>query len=403
MTHKTTRNTDQICADMLQAIAANDNQKFVQLNAELMEAAEQRLEQKQSEKIEETFAAADQAILAKRGKNPLTSEEQKWYEAVRQAMLAKDAKQAITNLEVIMPVTIIDKVMEDLRTNHPLLSKINFQPTGALTRTIYNKSGKQVAVWGELCDEIVKELSMAFAVVETNLHKLSAFLPVCKQGLALGPSYLDALVRGTLYEALANGLEAAIVSGTGDKEPIGMTRQVGDGVAVVDGVYPEKEQVEVTSFDLVTVGQLIDTIASDDDGNDRDIKDLVLIVNNHDYFTKIVPAITIMAPDGTYRNTLPYDIAVIPVSNGLAPGEAVFGLGYRYAAFAGSDTEGNIEFSDHYRFLQDQRVYLIKAFANGFPMDNSAFVHLDVSGVKPATYKVQLVEEAAEDEDEGEG
>lgn len=44
------------------------------------------------------------------------------------------------------------------------------------------------------------------------------------------------------------------------------------------------------------------------------------------------------------------------------------------------------------RFLEDERVYIIKTYGNGFPLDNNAFVVLDISGLKPATYKVTVEE-----------
>lgn len=392
MTHKTeTRTPAQIWTDIHQAIASGDDNSFLELNQELIDSIKETVTAEQEAYIDEQLAQADQAILAKRGGNTLTKEETTYYQKLGEAMSAKDVKQAITNLDVAMPRTIIERVGEDLKTKHPLLSKINFRASGAITRTVYSKSGKQVAVWGELCDEIVKELTASFAAVETNLYKLSAFLPVCKQALKFGPHYLDKLVRDTLYDALANALEEAIVNGTGKDQPIGMTRQVGTGVTVTDGVYPKKAATAITDLSLATVGSLIDGIASDDDGADRDVKDLLLVCNSHDYYTKVVPATMILTPSGEYRSILPYDIAIVPVTSGLERGEAVFGLGYRYAAFAGSDTEGNIDYSDHARYLQDQRVYLIKAFANGFPMDNHAFSVLDISGLEPAAYPVKDV------------
>ena len=40
-----------------------------------------------------------------------------------------------------------------------------------------------------------------------------------------------------MAEALANGMEYAIVNGTGKDEPIGMNRQVGENVTITGGVY----------------------------------------------------------------------------------------------------------------------------------------------------------------------
>jgi len=387
------RTTDTIIAEMSQAIKADDNGKFVQLINELVENTRRELTAEQEEKLAAMQRDNDVAVMTARGEKPLTAAEQKFYTELGEAMQARDPKQALSNLKDVMPETVINRVMDDLRSRHPLLSAINFIPSGANIKVIMNANGQNEAAWGELCDEIVNELAGGFEVVSTNLLKLSAFLPVCKQGFSFGPAWLDRYVRETLYEAIANGMEAGLVNGTGKSEPIGMTRQVGPGTTVTNGVYPQKPKVAVSDFDMATMGKLISLLAVDGNGKPRDIRDLILVCNVTDYYTKILPATQIMAPDGSYRSALPYNVRIIPVTRGLAQGEAVFGLGYRYFAAAGMDPEGNIEYSDHYRFLQDQRVYLIKAFANGFPMDGNAFLFLDVSNVMPARYLVQTSEE----------
>ena len=66
------------------------------------------------------------------------------------------------------------------------------------------------------------------------------------------------------------------------------------------------------------------------------------------------------------------------------------GIGF---AAAGTAKTGRIEYSDEYRFLEDERVYIVKAYANGMPKDNNSFLYLDISGLKPASYKVTLVNE----------
>lgn len=386
------RTIDAIIDEMSQAIKADDNGRFLQLVTELVDNTKQELSAEQSERLEAMQQEADRAALAARGGKPLTSAEQSYFKALGEAMASKDPKQALANLKEVMPTTTIERVFEDLRTRHPLLSAINFIPSGANFKLILNENGQQEAAWGEPCDEIVQELTGGFKVVTSNLLKLSAFLPVCKQGFIFGPAWLDRYVRETLYEAIANGLEAGIVDGNGNSKPIGMTRQVGPGTTVTDGVYPRKEKVAVGDLDLSTIGQLISLLALDELGHEREIRDLILVCNNIDYYTKILPATQILTPDGSYRSTLPYPMRIIPVSRGLAQGEAVFGLGYRYFAAAGMDPNGNIEYSDHYRFLQDQRVYIIKAFANAFPLDGNAFLLLDVSGLKQARYVVQTSE-----------
>ena len=337
------RTTDAIIADMSQAIKADDNGKFVQLINELVDNTRKELTAEQEEKLNAMQREADQAAMTARGEKPLTSAEQKFYTELGEAMQSRDPQQALSNLKDVMPETVINRVFDDLRTRHPLLSAINFIPSGANIKVILNANGQNEAAWGELCDEIVTELAGGFQVVSSNLLKLSAFLPVCKQGFTFGPAWLDRYVRETLYEAIANGMEAGLVNGTGKSEPIGMTRQVGPGTTVTSGVYPKKAAVKVADFDMATMGKLISLIAADDNGKARDIRDLLLVCNVTDYYTKILPATQIMAPDGSYRSALPYNVRIVPVSRGLDQGEAVFGLGYRYFAAAGMDPDGNIE------------------------------------------------------------
>lgn len=388
------RNNDTIKAyqqKMMEALKANDSEAYVQAMEEMMEDVAKQtaatFEQMQDER--------DIAVLQSRGIRQLTGEETKYYQALAEAMRDANPKQALTNVKVTMPETVLTSVFEDLQTNHPLLSRIKFMPTGGAVKMLMSTGETQQAQWGELCDEVAKEILAGFKEVDTGLLKLSAFLPVCKALLDLGPAWLDSFIRQVLYEALANGLEYGIINGDGNKKPIGMDRKVGKDVSVTGGVYPQKAAVKVTDLDPVTIGNLLAAMAKDEDGKHRVVKDVILIVNPVDYFSKVMPATTVMAPDGTYRNdVMPYPMTIIQ-SAAVTEGEAIIGIAYKYFAAAGMGKDGRIEYSDHYQFIEDNRVYLIKLYANGFPMDNNAFQRLDISELKPKIYKVQLAEAAA--------
>lgn len=389
---KNLRTREQIRESMHQALKDNDAEGYAKAFDELMERIGADLREDYDSKLQELQQTMDNKVLQARGANLLTSEERKFYEKFGECVRAKDPKQALTNADIIMPDTVIDRVFEELQSAHPLLSRINFMPSGAAAKIITNTTGYQRAVWGELCDDIVKEILAGFAVVNTTLFKLSAFLPVCKAMLDLGPEWLDNFIRQTLYEAYANGAEAGFFDGTGKDQPIGMTRQVGTGVTVTDGVYPRKAKIKLNDLSTETLGALLGLLAVDANGKPRQVRDLIMVVNPHDYFTKIMPATTVMAPDGTFRNNvLPYPIEIIQ-SAAANPGEAALGIGYRYLGLIGSEAEGRIDYSDHYQFLQDNRVYLIKGYANGMPLDNNAFLFLDVSALKPIAYKVEMIE-----------
>ena len=380
---------------MQKAIKDGDSEAFYAAFDQMLQCIQEDIAQRTDERLDEMRQTVDTQVRASRGVRQLTSEERRYYQKFAEAARSKDPKQALLNTDLTLPITILDAVFDELQTSHPLLSAIQFTNTTGVTEMIMSQNGEQVAQWGKLCDEVVKELLAGFTSVNMTLLKLSAFLPVCKAMLDLGPEWLDDFVRQVLYEALANGLEVGIVTGTGNDMPIGMDRQVGDGVTVTGNVYPEKSPVAVSDLSPSTVGNLLSLIAVDPAGKPRTLRDIIMVVNPQDYYQKVMPATTIQAGDGTYRNdVLPYPMQVIQ-SMALPRGKAILGIGYKYFAGAGMAREGRIEYSDHYQFLEDNRVYLIKLYANGFPMDNNAFLVLDISGLLPATLQVTTLDAPA--------
>ena len=385
------RSKDELRAAIQKAVKENDTEGFALAFNEMQQRVALDLHDEFNQRLEDMRQEMDATVLARRGVRQLTSEESVYYQKLSAAMGDKNPRQAMENLDVAMPKTIIESVFEDLRANHPLLSMIDFIPTGGAVELLMNTNGYQEAVWGELCDEVVKELVSGFKNMSTNLLKLSAFLPVCKAMLELGPVWLDRYVREILYEALANGLEAGIIAGDGNKKPIGMTRDIGDGVAVVGGAYPEKDAVAIASFTPAEFGGLIGRLATNENGVARPVNNLVMIVNPVDYWSKVMPATTIQGPDGTYRNNvLPYPTTILQ-SPSVAQGKAVLGMAKRYFAAAGTAKDGRIEYSDHAEFIEDKRVYLIKTYANGQPQDNNSFVVLDISALQPMLWQVVAV------------
>ena len=382
----------KILQKMNAAIAGNDTDAFAAAFEELSGNIQDNI----LAEVDQIRQQNDTAVLAGRGVRQLTSEEKRYYEKVIDAMKSSSPKQSLADMDVVMPKTTIDAVFEDLTTEHPLLNAIQFQNTSGLIEMIVNTNGVELATWSTLCAEITKELTSGFKKVNMSLDKLSAFLPVCKAMLDLGPAWLDRYVRDILQEALYNGLEAGIIAGTGKNQPIGMMKQVGDGVTVTDGVYPDKTAVSVKSFDPVSYGALLAQMAKTPKGNPRKVEGVILVVNPVDYFTKIMPGTTIMTPQGTYvNNVLPYPTTVIQ-STQVPEGKAVIGLARRYFMGIGTAKSGKIEYSDEYHFLEDERIYLVKLYGHGEPLDNNAFMLLDISGLEPAILQVKTVTSVGE-------
>lgn len=335
-------------------------------------------------------AHGNQMILAQRGYRQLTPQETNYYNKLIEAGRSANPKQAMVGLIDIMPETIIEDVYKDLTDEHPLLSKINFVPVGYLTKWILNDHTVKTAVWGEINSAITEEITSAFRTIEVTQCKLSAFAVIEKDMLDLGPTFLDKYIRMILKESLLCGLEQGIVNGDGNKKPIGLTRDIHEGVSVSGGVYPKKTPIKVTSFTPKEYGELLANLVVNEKGKKRKIENILLICNQMDYFKRIMPATTPQNSNGTYQNDVfPYKTEVI-ISNELEDGEAVLCLPKEYFMGIGGSKEGVIEYTDELKFLEDKRVYKIKMYGMGKAYDNTVSLLLDISELDPAYITVRI-------------
>lgn len=374
---------------MIAALHEQNENKYVESMTALFEV----LQKETLEKAQELAGVKDTEILQARGVRVLTSQEKKYFEKLGEAMRAENPKQALTNPELVMPETVINAVFDDLQTEHPLLSRISFTNTQGAIKFLMSNNDYQKAVWGKLCAEITEEIESSFKEIDMTLMKLSAFIPVCEAMLDLGPAWLDSYVRQCLYEALANGLEDGIINNLNTTTgPVGMIADMTTGSGGVGAAtFTAKTATPITDLKPATIGAQLAKLAKDEAGKYRAIRNVILIVNPVDYMTKVFPATTVMTGNGTYvNNVLPYPMTVIQ-SAAVASGKAVLGLGYKYFMGLGmSSRAGRIEYSDEFKWLEDERVYKIKLYANGMPMDNNAFQYLDISGLKPLTIAVSV-------------
>lgn len=332
----------------------------------------------------------DSAILAARGVRQLTSEEKEFYQAWIDAAKSANPKQALVDINKAMPETIIDTVIEDMRESHPLLENIDFINCQGVIKMIVNADNIDLATWSALNSKIATELVGKIDTLDMTMAKLSAFIPVSKDMLALGPVWLDNYVRIILSEASAAGLEKAILKGTGKDQPIGMCKNL-DG-AVTQGVYPDKTKVKLTSLDPEAYCAVVAPLAKKPEavGGYRTVPEVMLVVNPVDYIKRIVPASTVRASDGTYKNNIfPYPTKTVQ-SAVLDEGEAIMGLAKKYFMGIGAGSSGKVEYSDEYQFLEDNRVYTTKMYGMGRPKDNNAFQYLDISKLKPQSLKVEV-------------
>ena len=377
----------EIANKMNQAMKDNDEKAF----ASAFEEYTNILQEAVLAEAKGLVQSADNTILAGRGTRVLTSQETKYYEQVIEAMKSSDPQQALTLIDETLPTTVIDAVFDDITEEHPLLSAINFQNTGILTEILVStQDGRHLATWQKLCDDIVKQLTAGTDVIKLAQNKLSAFIPICKAMLEIGPVWIDRYVRTILAEAIANGLEKTAITGTGVDEPVGMMKDP-NGVFHPQNGYPDLVAVPLNEITPETYGGILAALAVGPNGLQRNVGEVLFICNPVDYYTKIMPAVMYRLPDGTWANRFPHPTRVIQ-SVYMPANKAVIGIGKRYFFGLGTSKGGKIEYSDHYKFLEDDRYYLTKLYGDGRPLDSTSFKVVDITAIRPAAPIVRVAD-----------
>ena len=317
----------------------------------------------------------DNNVMAQRGQSVLTTEERAFYKKVVE-------NRGFTNLDATQPKTIFNRVFEDLVANHPILSKVDFINAEIVQEWVFRTNECVGAFWGKINDAITKEMEAGFDIAQTGMYKLTAFMPLSKDMLKLGADFLDKYVRMVLSESISIALEQAIIIGDGKDEPIGMIKNLKG--AVVEGVYPDKAAVAITKLDAQTLGEKV-MLPLTREGK-RTVSKIQLVVNPSDYWAKIFPSTAQLTATGQYvHGVLPIPCDIIQ-SVACPTGKMIAGVAKDYKIMLGY--KDKIEYSDEYKFLEDQRIYATKMAANGFPLGNDRFLVFDITGLTATNFTV---------------
>lgn len=339
--------------------------------------------------LERVVEQLNNNILTARGIRPITAEERKFADALIEANKSDNPKQALSGVPQALPQTIIDTIIENMRTEHPLLNHIDLRSTAFNVRSIYTEDGSYEATWGPIIGKITTELSLTIKMLDSTQHKLTAFLPVPKAYVDFSAEWIISLIVSMLTEAYSLGLENGIINGTGKDQPIGMTKDLKGSVQ--EGVYTNKTAVKVTKIDAETYPALVAKLAVSGNGKPRTLDHVLLICSPEDYLTKVCPATTVLRTDGTYKNDVfPFPTTVIQSAK-VTTGTAILGVENGYIQTIGAGKDNVIDYNDSCQFLEGNRVYTINGYGNGRPKDNNSFIVLDISKLEVLIQKVQVV------------
>lgn len=328
---------------------------------------------------------ADSAVLSARGHKPLTSAENAYWNAVICASKSPNPKNAIANIDVAMPLTIVDNVIGTIKRNHPILSKINFRNTTGLTKVITGGTNGAFAKWGPLGSKTTEELSARLSFYDVTLMSLSVYSVVPLDYLELGPDWLNAFEVELHAETMAITIEMGVVDGDGKDKPIGMTRNVAPG-SDSGGVYPRMEAIPISDLSAATLCPLVAKLARDpfDPTKARPVNDLLMAVHPFAYWKKIRPATSFRQADGSYQNDILPIPAAIEQTVGL-PDEnhILLGISRNYDCYLGVlGQNGMMTYSDEALYLDNVRCYKSRFQGNGRPTDEYSWLYLDITNLK---------------------
>ncbi|EAG4405612.1 phage major capsid protein [Listeria monocytogenes] len=308
---------------------------------------------------------ADQYISASRTDKNITNEEIKFFNDINKEVGYKE--------ETLLPQTVVDEIFEDLTTEHPFLASIGMRTTGLRTKFLKSETSG-LAVWGKIFGEIKGQLDATFSEEESIQNKLTAFVVVPKDLENFGPVWVKRFVVTQIEEAFAVALESAFIIGDGKDKPVGLTRKVGKGTNVVDGVYPEKVASGTLTFasSKITVNELTDVYkyhSVKENGKPLNVAgEVTLLVNPTDAWD-VKKQYTSLNANGVYVTALPYNLNIIE-SLFVPEKKAISYVAKRYDALIGGAL--NISTFDQTLAFEDLNLYAAKQFAYGKAKDEKA-------------------------------
>ncbi|EAF3999277.1 phage major capsid protein [Listeria monocytogenes] len=308
---------------------------------------------------------ADQYISASRTDKNITNEEIKFFNDINKEVGYKE--------ETLLPQTVVDEIFEDLTTEHPFLASIGMRTTGLRTKFLKSETSG-LAVWGKIFGEIKGQLDATFSEEESIQNKLTAFVVVPKDLENFGPVWVKRFVVTQIEEAFAVALESAFIIGDGKDKPVGLTRKVGKGTNVVDGVYPEKVASGTLTFasSKITVNELTDVYkyhSVKENGKPLNVAgEVTLLVNPTDAWD-VKKQYTSLNANGVYVTALPYNLNIIE-SLFVPEKKAISYVAKRYDALVGGAL--NISTFDQTLAFEDLNLYAAKQFAYGKAKDEKA-------------------------------
>ncbi|WP_314913909.1 phage major capsid protein [Streptococcus constellatus] len=310
-------------------------------------------------------------------KNPkLTANEIKFFNEINKEVGSKNG--------ILIPEETYNQVFDELTTEHPLLSIINFKNAGMRLKALTVKSETGTAVWGNVFGEILGQLDATFQETAFEQNKLTAFVVIPKDALKFGATWLKQFVMEQIKEAMSVALETAIVKGNGDKQPIGLIKDLANGTVQSEKIVYNTDKTALASLATLDptnapklLAPVMKALSISDKGNRLNIAgQTYLLVNPADYYD-LVAKFTSMNLNGVYTTTLPFGVQLAE-SKAVDTGKAIAFVANRYDAYIGGGVA--LEEFDQTLAIQDMQLVTAKSYWYGKTKDNHTAALLTLAG-----------------------
>lgn len=326
-------------------------------------------------KEQSTKAESDANYAKTLGLRTLSKEEEKFYE------LLKDVKQAITAEQIdILPNTIIDVTLENIKKESKILEDVNFTPANVKRWISADKTGTYA--WGALTDAISGELSATFESLNIEVNKLSVYLIIPKAIRDLALPFVDRYFTAILKENLNDGLEFGYLQGTGKNQPIGIYKQIEE----TNGDSTHKDKTVNDSLTRFTPKGLASAKKYLSKDGQRVFDKLSLYCHPNDEADYVSPAI--FNEEGKLVSS--YKNLVVKPSVNNPQGKAALVIPKKYTMGL---TGFGIKEYDQTRALDDADVVIGKGYANGRATDDNVAFVFDVTKLEEYIPTVRTVSE----------
>lgn len=352
-------------------------------SAAIYEAAEMIINAKHDGLIKElveqnTRAAADESYRKSLGLHTLSKEENEFYEKVKGGVY-----QAITAKQIdIMPTSIIERTLEDVKKASDILTLVNFAPADVKHWITGEHSGK--AAWGtELTSEITGELSATIKGIDLEQHKLTVYMVIPKAISDLALPFVDKYFRAILVEAMQDGLVDGYLNGNGKTGPVGITKKLETFTST--GAAQDKTKLNtIKKFSPKGLKEVRKTLSNK---GKRRVTELHLICNPLDEAEYVDPCLYGEALTGGYRNTSFMPIvkhvdANCPEGTGIFTLKGVYTMGTSGVRF---------DEYDQTKAMEDANLVIGKCYANGRADDDNCAVVFDITKLEEYVLPVNQV------------